>query len=252
MKNEIAKLLLAIQLLTRIPVNTTTIFTDQRMASAPRYYPLVGTMIGAVAATVYLLATTNLSEVIAVMLSTTATLMLTGAFHEDGLADTFDGIGGGADADRALEVMRDSRLGTYGSLALIIVITLKMALLVDIPAGSVAAALIAGHTLSRLSSVIVIVRSNYVRAEGTGKPVARGLSTRSWQIASLCGLIVLTGSWPWLHSEALFAGLLLLFMGHYVTRAWVEKNISGYTGDTLGAVQQTSELCFYLGLSLCL
>ena len=105
-----------------------------------------------------------------------AGLALTGAFHEDGLADTFDGIGASAaDADRALEIMRDSRLGTYGSVALFMALGIKFAALSSVAPATVCVALIAGHGLPRLSSVAVMQTGRYLRETGAATEVSKRL-----------------------------------------------------------------------------
>jgi cobalamin 5'-phosphate synthase/cobalamin synthase len=166
---ELALLATAAQFLTRIPLPAADHFTEQRLAAAPRYFPLVGALVGALCAGVYIAALAVFPASVAVLLALAAGLLITGAFHEDGLADTFDGLGGG---DRALDVMRDSRIGTYGAVALLSVLALKCAALIALPPLAVFTALVVAHGLSRLSAVLVIVSSRYLRDEGTGKPTA--------------------------------------------------------------------------------
>lgn len=252
--NEAAIFALALQFLTRLPVPTARLFTEARLAAAPRYFPLIGALIGALAAAIYWGAAQFFPPLIAAILSTGATLLLTGAFHEDGLADTFDGIGGGLTRERSLEIMKDSRIGTYGAAALITALGLKVSVLASLPLTIILAALIAGHTLSRASAVITIATSRYVRFEGKAKPVASGLSflglvfTLLTAAAAIAGLWFFAG-WSLAHIGAGLGGLAL---GHVVLRLFFEPKLGGYTGDALGAVQQASEIGFYLGLLACL
>ncbi|NQY13355.1 MAG: adenosylcobinamide-GDP ribazoletransferase [Henriciella sp.] len=248
MRGEAATFLLALQFLTRLPVQSEGLYTPARMAASVRYYPLVGLIIGGVSAAVFWGAYQVFPILIAVLLSMAASLLLTGAFHEDGLADTFDGIGGGHTPEKSLEIMKDSRIGTYGSAALVMVLGLKAFALSAIAPAIIPIALVAGHCLSRLSSLMVIATSRYVRTEGTGKPVAEGASPISLFIATATvgGVIVL---WLSLQSPlALAYALGGLMIGHLFMRLFFERKLGGYTGDTLGAVQQLSELGFYLGL----
>ncbi len=248
MKQEAASLLLAVQFLTRIPIPSEGLYSPERMAASVRYYSVVGLLVGGVSAAVFALSLTVFPQVIAILLAIAAGLLLTGGFHEDGLADTFDGIGGGLDRDGALEIMRDSRLGTYGTLALTIVLLTKTASLALLPIGFVAAALVTAHGLSRLSSVLVIATSVYVRTEGTGKPVAEGVSAVSLVTIMITGIAILV-AWCWaLPPMALACAVLGLAVGQGLMRLFFEPKLGGYTGDTLGAVQQVSELGFYLGL----
>ncbi|MEM7509218.1 MAG: adenosylcobinamide-GDP ribazoletransferase [Pseudomonadota bacterium] len=248
MKHEGASFLLAVQFLTRIPVPSQTLYTPERMAASVRYYPLVGLLVGGFSGLVFLISDAVFPHVIAVLLAIAAGLLLTGGFHEDGLADTFDGIGGGIDRARALEIMKDSRLGTYGTLALILAVALKASTLSLLPAGWIVLALIAAHGLSRLSSVLVIATSTYVRAEGTGKPVAESASSATLIAVILTGVAIAIG-WNWFMPPiALAYALFGLVSGHVLMRLLFEPKLGGYTGDTLGAVQQSSELGVYLGL----
>jgi len=248
MRGELATLLLAVQFLTRLPVRSDGIFTPQRMAASVRYYPLVGLGVGGLSAAVYVVATLTFPPMVALLLAIATGLIVTGAFHEDGLADTFDGVGGGLTRDKALSIMRDSRLGTYGSLALIIALTVKIFALNSLPMHLVPYALIVGHGVSRLSSVLVIATSRYVRDEGTGKPVSNGISFPSQLVSIATGLIAVALWCIWLSPMAVFCALIGVFVGHVLMRLLFEPKLGGYTGDTLGAVQQVSEIGFYLGL----
>lgn len=248
MREQWVILLLALQFLTRLPVPASAGFTPERLTASTRYHPLVGVLIGALVALVYAAALLAWPPLVAVLLSLAASLLLTGAFHEDGLADMFDGVGGGLTRERALEIMKDSRLGTYGTAALVLALGLKVALLAAMPPGVVILALILGHGLSRFSSVLVIATSAYVRDHGTGKPVADGLSRESLAIAAGTALVLWLGLALGLGPVAALLGLLGLALGHWGIRRVFERKLGGYTGDCLGAVQQGSELGFYLGL----
>ncbi|MEM9285466.1 MAG: adenosylcobinamide-GDP ribazoletransferase [Pseudomonadota bacterium] len=249
MKEEAARFLLALQFLTRIPTPTDDIYSENRMAASLRYYPLVGALIGLISAAVLLAASFILPQTVAVALAIAAGLLVTGAFHEDGLADTFDGIGGGMTREKALLIMKDSRLGTYGTLALMMVLGLKFVTLSAMTVLIGAAALVAAHGLSRLSSVFVIATSRYVRDDGTGKPVAESANGASLAVAFVTGLTIIAIWIALLPAEPLGCGLTGLILGHLAMRGFFERKLGGYTGDTLGAVQQASEIGFYLGVA---
>jgi len=183
-----------------------------------------------------------------VLISMAATLAFTGAFHEDGLADTFDGIGGGKDRAQSLEIMKDSRLGTYGVTALGLALACKAAALAAMPGAVVAAALPLAHAASRGSAVLVIATSRYVRGDGVGKVTAEGIGLRGLAMALGSVAAVWLGlGWfePLLWS---FGPIVGLVFGHLAIRLVFEEKLGGYTGDALGAVQQASELGLYLGL----
>lgn len=252
MKQEYSIFILCLQFLTRIPVDSGRHYSEARMAEIPRYFPLVGAIVGAVGAAVFLLANAWLSLSSSVLISCAATLALTGAFHEDGLADTFDGIGGGRNKSKALEIMRDSRLGTYGTLALVVALLLKITLLTELPARHIPVALVFGHALSRLSSVLVLIHGRYVRDEGTGKPVARGLSFKSTLVSLVITAAVTVLAGLSIGSVPVMTAIVTMLAVHALLRVWIERKIDGYTGDTLGSIQQASEIGCYLGLALCL
>lgn len=248
MKNEAAIFLLAVQFLTRIPIATDQLHTPDRLEASTRYYPMVGLLLGVVCALTFWIGHLIFPTSLALALAIAMGFLLTGAFHEDGLADTFDGIGGGLNRAQALEIMKDSRLGTFGTLALIIALSVKFAGLFALPALWIIVGLIVAHTTSRLSSIIVIATSAYAREDGKAKPVAGGISRTGLGVAALTGIATLcAASWV-LPAPAILAGLAGLTVGHICIRLFFERKLGGYTGDTLGAVQQISEIGFYLGL----
>lgn len=246
-REELAVFLLAVQFLTRVPVSSSGRFTEARLAAATRYYPLVGALVGAVAGAVFWLAHIVFPTTLAVVLATAASLLVTGAFHEDGFADACDGLGGGATREQALEIMRDSRLGTYGAAGLGLMLAAKILALAAVPAVVVPGLLVAAHAASRASAVLAIATSRYVRGTGTAKPVAEGVTPGSVALALATGALAAAGLWHMASPAAMLAGLAGVAGGHVVMRGLYERKLGGYTGDCLGAVQQTSELGLYLG-----
>lgn len=242
---EWAAFLLAAQLLTRAPVPDPG-FTPARMAAAARWLPGVGALVGALAALAYWLAALLWTPGLAALAAVATGVLATGAFHEDGFADACDGLGGGATRERALEIMRDSRIGTYGAAGLVLMLGGRVLALAAMPAAAAAAALVAGHALSRLSAVAVIASSTYVRDQGTGRPLAAGIGRGGLAFAAVSGLAAALPL-ALVAPAAAAAGLGGLALGHAAMRRRFERRLGGYTGDCLGAVQQTSELCFYLG-----
>ncbi|MBP7241114.1 adenosylcobinamide-GDP ribazoletransferase [Amaricoccus sp.] len=248
---EWAIFLLAVQFLTRLPLPRELGWTPARMAATPRWHPAVGALVGALAGAVFWAAGLVWPPAVAALLAVAAGLLATGAFHEDGLADACDGLGGGTARERALEIMRDSRIGTYGAAALTLILAGRILVLASLPVALAPLALVAGHAASRASSVLVLATSRYVRDHGTGKPVSSGVGPRSLAVALACGLaavLPLALAAP----LAAVAGLGGLALGHVLMRSRFERRLGGYTGDCLGAVQQTSEIGFYLGALACL
>ena len=249
--------LLAVGFFTRIPVPDFADFQEHELNQSAKYFPLVGMVVGIVGAAVFLLATKIFPTNIAVLLSMVATIYMTGAFHEDGMADSIDGIGGGWDKERILAIMQDSRLGTYGAIALFLMLFAKFQLLNALPVHSVAYVLIAAHALSRLCAVYVMATLGYVKASGKAKPLATKVQANDLAVATIFGLLPLVLLyWYFLLNAADVRDLLLLSLCWLVSvslvwywwRNKIRRWLGGYTGDCLGAMQQMTELAFYLGV----
>lgn len=248
---EAATALVAAQFLTRLPI-PAGLFSPARMAAAPRWFPAVGLLVGALSGLVFAGAVLVFPPLLAALLAIAAGILITGALHEDGLADTVDGLGGGATAERALAIMRDSRIGTYGALALILTLGAKLLALGAMPAGAAPAVLVAGHAASRASVVAVMATSRYLRPEGAGAGMAAGIGGRHLGLALGTGALAILALLAVLPPLAALGALAGLALGHLVMRRGFERRLSGHTGDCLGAVQQTSELGLYLGVLACL
>jgi len=242
--------LLALQFLTRLPVRVD--FTPARMAASPRWYPAVGIVVGAVTAVIYWGAALMVPPGVAAVLAVVAGVLVTGALHEDGFADLCDGLGGGRTPERAMEIMRDSRLGTYGVLGLGLMVGGKIAILAALPPPAVPLVLVAGHAASRGAMVWVMARSRYLRASGAGAQVAGQVDAGALRVAggtvAAVALLALLAVPFW----AVVAGALGLVGGHYAVQRRFEARLGGYTGDCLGAVQQCAEAGFLLGVLVAL
>ena len=247
LREELAALLFAIQMLTRMPIPASLDFSEERQRNAIGYYALAGAVVGLVTAAVWWVAQWIFPPLIAVLLSMLAGLMFTGAFHEDGLADTMDGLGG-KDAAASLAIMRDSRIGAYGAVALISALGIKAAALLALPGELLPMSLLAAHAGSRLSAVFVVASSSYAGSEVDSKPTARGIDAAGLIKSVLTGAAVFAFGLAVIPASALLAGIAGLLLGHAASRLLYERKLRGYTGDCLGATQQYSELGVYLGL----
>ncbi|MEI6099724.1 MAG: adenosylcobinamide-GDP ribazoletransferase, partial [Alphaproteobacteria bacterium] len=186
--------------------------------------------------------------VVAVLVATAGQLLITGALHEDGFADACDGLGGFHPRERVLEIMRDSRIGTYGVLGLGLMLAGRVAALCAMPVTVVPFVMIAAHAGSRASMLWVMASSSYLRDKGAATGVAERLDQRAVMtglVTSAAALLPLLAVVPTL---SVLSGLVGLVAGHYAMRRRFETRLGGYTGDCLGAVQQCSEIGFYLGL----
>lgn len=261
--------LLALQFFTRIPITGRLAewvgYSPAMLRASAAHFPGVGWLVGAVAAVVYgvfivLLPGSVFAPLLAAALSTVATVLLTGAFHEDGLADIADGLGGSYDRDRALEIMKDSRVGAFGALALVLAIGTKCAVLALLGDSTLtgedatrACVLIwLAHVLSRGAPLLLIAVLPHVgdAAGSKSKPLAETVSTHSlWVCAAWClGAMALAA--VELDAATLITTLLavvaaLVWMGRLLAR-----RLQGFTGDGLGATQQVCEIAFYIGAAL--
>jgi len=243
---ELRRLACALQFLTRLPVPQLGDWRDERLARSARYFPLVGLIVGGLCAGVFLLARLVWPHgALPALLAVAAGVVITGGFHEDGLADTADGLGGGQARERKLAIMKDSRLGSYGALALGLVLALKVAALAELqPPLAAAAALVCAHGLGRAAAVVMMVATPYAADPDASrlKPSARG--ARPWEAA--IGLAVGAAPLLLLDPTVAVAGVL----GGALAAGWpalaARRQIGGHTGDVAGAVEQAFETGFLL------
>ncbi len=240
--------LAALGYFTRLPVPARTGDSAAALNHSAKYLPAVGLLVGAIGALVFWLAAQFWPQSVAVLLAMAATIYVTGAFHEDGLADTADGLGGGWDKAKILAIMKDSRVGSYGVIAVVIALLGKFALLASLPAGQVALALVAGHAVSRAGAVSLMAGLDYARDDQASKarPLATRLGAGPLAVALLCAALPLALLAPGQALPAVALAALATLWLAAKCRRW----LGGYTGDCLGAAQQVAELGFYLGLAL--
>ena len=241
-KSEWRLWLVALSFFTHLPVQVTD-FKEADLNHAAKYFPLVGILVGLIAAAIYGLAILVWPLQLAVLASMAATIWLTGAFHEDGLADAADGLGGGWEKQQVLTIMQDSRLGSFGAIALFMVLLAKFEALSHSSAPLLPGIMLAGHALSRFAAVLVIYTQTYVRTDGKSKPLATQLSRGEMALAGLFGLAPLA----LLGYKVLLAMLPVALVWFWFSNK-LKKRLGGYTGDCLGAMQQLTEVAFYLGL----
>lgn len=237
----------ALAFLTRLPAGR---LDAKDFTRAPGWFAAVGLLIGALQALVFIAASALWPTTLAAMLAVAAGLLITGALHEDGLADMFDGLGSGRPADRALDIMRDSRIGTFGAVALGLALALRIAALVAL--GALAPlALIAGQGTSRAAMALMLRIGPYLRPSGAGTGMtgawgAEGALALAAAPAVALGLIGYASGW------ALLGGLAGLALGAGAARVWAMRRLGGLTGDVLGAAQVLGDIGFLLGVLACL
>jgi adenosylcobinamide-GDP ribazoletransferase len=236
----------AVRFFTRLPVPAWVGHSAEALNHSARYFPAVGLLVGAIGGLVYLAAAQLWPQSIAVLLSMAATIYATGAFHEDGLSDTVDGLGGGWEKLRILEIMKDSRVGSYGVVAMVLALLGKFTLLSAIDSALVPFVLLAGHSLSRYCSTLLLATMDYVREDllSKAKPLATRLAPGALLVATFFALTPLA----LLPLPNALAGVALAALATLWFARLFKRWLGGYTGDCLGATQQLSEIAFYLGL----
>ena len=277
MRQFVRHYLLALQFFTRIPVTGRLAdwvgFSPAMLRASAGHFPGVGVVVGALVAALtavlmVCLPPTPFAPLVAAVLGTVLSAMVTGGFHEDGLADVADGLGGSSDRDRALVIMKDSRVGAFGVLAVVLALLAKvslLALLGSISLRWMVLGIFAAHVVSRTWPLLLIGLMPHVGdvAGSKSKPLADQISGWSllaaglWCFAALALVVigqvainsgVITPTWAYLQPlvmAVVASGIAFVYMGRLLWR-----RLQGFTGDGLGATQQVCEIAFYLGLSL--
>lgn len=270
--------LLSLQFFTRVPVTGRLAdwvgFSPAMLRASAAHLPGVGWLVGGVVALVTwlllaLLPASPFAPLVAAVLGTVVSALMTGAFHEDGLADVADGLGGTLSRERALEIMKDSRVGAFGAIAVVLALLAKvslLALLGSLHSAAMVVALFLGHVVSRFWPLLTIRLLPHVGdvAGSKSKPLADQISVGSlwvaglWTFGALALALIAQKAMvfvvPSLAAPALVlwlaAGVLGSGLAWLVMLRWFARRLQGFTGDCLGATQQVCELAFYLGLAL--
>lgn len=256
LRHELRLLAVALQFLTRLPVRAPAPWQPQWLSDCVRHFPAIGLLVGSIGALVLLGALTLWPPSVAALLALGATVLLTGAFHEDGLADTADALGGLVSRERALAIMKDSRIGSYGAVALVLVLGLRVALAAALVTHApilAAATLALGHMVSRCAAVAVMAALPYAgdADHAKAKPLAQGVGWGSVAGAlAWCALAAAAGlAWQPVAWRAWLAGALACAATAALMLAWLHKRLGGYTGDTLGASEEAAQIAWWLAVT---
>ncbi len=268
----------AIMFLTRIPVGKNLPYSKDYLQSSAKYFSWVGILVGLIGGLVFAGLSLYFSSALSIIFSMLVTIIITGSFHEDGLADCCDAFGGGWSKEKILTIMKDSRLGTYGVVGLILALSIKFMLLLELCAAFytpfVAIIIIAAHSTSRFMAVTIMQQLPYVQDTDVSKskPLAdRKLNVKELIVLSVGAIIPLflvyiiiapanlnptpfsirlSSSFIYLFPIFILLIMLPTIIIRYFTGRFFTKWIGGYTGDCLGATQQLCEITFYIGCLL--
>ena len=235
----VKRFLTALRFLTIIPVPGEQVFRDEDMGKSMAFFPLVGLLIGLVLAGIRYVLGMVLPSPVADILVIAVLVMMTGALHLDGLADTSDGLAGGKDRERTLAIMRDSRIGSFGVVGLVIILILKAAALIEIPAGIKREALMVMPVLGRWSTVQLATWINYAgKGYGTGLAFTQYVGRKEGLFSTIITAAIVAVIFGVRGVFVLLTvAVLTLFLGLFF-----KKRIGGVTGDIMGAVCEISEV----------
>jgi adenosylcobinamide-GDP ribazoletransferase len=246
-KQQLTYLASAVMYLTRLPVPSRLTKANPPVTVIAPYFPVVGVLVGSIGALTFQGVAAVLPHEIAILMSMATTIYMTGAFHEDGFADVCDGFGGGWDKERILLIMKDSRIGSFAAVGIVLILGLKYQSLMHISVSEVAKMLIAGHAISRAMPVAMscfLENARDVVSRTDAKPMFQSQSLLQGGVAMLFGMVPLIV----LHGGAMFWLLAPLVAVTFLMARFFKHWIGGYTGDCCGAVQQVTEVVFYLSV----
>lgn len=246
MKKEIHIFFTALMFFTRIPCPKWVHHDPEYLRKSSKYFPLVGILVGGIGAVIFFCFSLLFSTEIALLLSIASTIYTTGAFHEDGFADVCDGFGGGWTKEKILLIMKDSRLGTYGTIGILLLLAIKFSALREIETSYIPLILISGHSLSRFIATTLIYTHPYVRdtEDSKAKPAAKSMNLSMLLISGFFGIVPLV----FFFNPLIGLAIIPMYFSKMFLAAKFKKWIGGQTGDCAGAVQQLSEVIFYLSV----
>lgn len=239
--------LLAVSFFSRLPVPASLPYSETRMNQAGRYFALVGVVLGVLCAAAFWLLSLMFPASVAIVITMAFSLLLTGAFHEDGLTDMADGIGGGMTVERRLSIMKDSRIGTYGAVTLIMGLLAKFVFWGELAyEPQFLLMIVVAYTVSRALAATLIYDMPYVSDRDTSKSKPLANKQSSLEVT----ILLFTGGVATLFLGVAQAAVIALVLAvfRFGFKRWLTKRIGGFTGDCLGAAQQLSELLVYLTL----
>jgi adenosylcobinamide-GDP ribazoletransferase len=243
MKGLFQSFFTAVQYLTTLPVPAREIFGPDDLAKSLPFFPLVGLLVAAGGLGLNFILARYASRAVVVVLILIYTVIITGALHEDGLGDAADGFGGGWGKERILTIMRDSRIGNYGAIAISLSLLGRFVFLSELAPGKFAGYFVAGQVLSRWTTLPLSFCLPSARpGSGQGTQIARKVSWAALISGTLLALAITAAV---LKYGSIWAGLSAVFVSA-ITGIYYRKRIGGITGDCFGATMQLAEIGVYL------
>src|SRR5256886_1108076 len=244
-RRELTRLFAAIQFFTCLPAPAWVGHSEEHLRDAIHYLPVIGLLVGCTGAAALLLGSLLWPPLVALVASTVATILLTGALHEDGLADAMDGFGGGRTRDQVVAIMKDPRIGVFGALALGLALLLKVSCLQAVVPARAALLLVCGHALTRFGVVVLMSCLPYARATGASRarPFAQEVSSLSIAVAGVAAIAPLTT----LPGTPALAGAGAAAVVGGIWRPLLRRRLGGYTGGCMGGGQRLGWPGCYLG-----
>lgn len=257
-KDYAADIARALAFLSRIPVSSSVFDGhDGNLGRVSRAFPAAGLLIALPAALAFgLLLRLHADPLLAALLALTVQTLTTGALHEDGLSDTADGLGGGKDRDRSLAIMKDSRIGTYGAIALVLSFGLRAAALAAIARGlpplPAALSIPAAAAISRGALVWHWYSLPSAKSDGVAAAAGRPDSSAMWVALATAALVAAILLWPGVGLTSTMISLFVVALCTVFFTAHIRRRLSGHTGDTIGAAQQICEIATFCALAMCI
>lgn len=236
--------LIALQFLTRTPLNLRRDITQEELPRSMLYYPVIGLAIGLVLVLVNVALSRFLPPSVVNIIILVSLILITGGLHLDGFTDTVDGLYAGKTRDDILRIMKDSHIGAMGTVGLVCLLLFKFVLLENLPKEVFNSALVLMPVFGRWAMVVAAAAYPYARSEGTGKPFVKRVRLREWLGATLIAVAIGISAMK-VKGVILF---LMVFVAGFALAAFINKRIGGMTGDTLGAIGEAIEAFVLLGV----
>lgn len=234
--------LTAFQFLTRLPLSRLP-YDPNALSRSAKFFPLVGLVVGGAAAVLYRLLAAHLPATIAALGIVIFLVLITGGLHEDGMADVADAFGGGWNREQTLAILKDSRVGSFGALAIVFSVSVRWLLLANLPPGRFTAYMISSHVLCRWSALPLGYLLPAARESSSqGARIARQISGFSLATGTLIAALIV----GYALRGALWSPIASVLMVTAVSGLYYWRRIGGVTGDCFGATNQLAEIAVYL------